>query len=115
MVDDKSLASVPEAEGDGVDRVMHLRGNPPMKVRVVDAGHPENKAELCARAGWSYSAPPEDEEDDCDEEEDLEDEEDLDLDWMWVEVFFLCEFYNTIQADSGWDCFYVRPPGVYPR
>lgn len=129
MVDDESLQSMPkgEVEGDGKGRRMYFSRHPPMKVRVVDAGLPENEAELCARAGLTSSGPPgppedpeggdgsEDEEDDYDDEEVQEDEEDWDLGWMWVEASFLCGFYDIVQADSGWDCFYVRPPGVYGR
>ncbi|KAH6714757.1 hypothetical protein BKA61DRAFT_362858 [Leptodontidium sp. MPI-SDFR-AT-0119] len=35
--------------------------------------------------------------------------------WMYVEPRYLLSLYNIMQADSGWELFYVRPPGVYGR
>ncbi|KAL2076213.1 hypothetical protein VTL71DRAFT_1156 [Oculimacula yallundae] len=35
--------------------------------------------------------------------------------WMFVEPRSLLSLYNTLHSDTGWQHFYVRPPGVYGR
>ncbi|OBT62289.1 hypothetical protein VE03_08597 [Pseudogymnoascus sp. 23342-1-I1] len=35
--------------------------------------------------------------------------------WMYVETRYLLSLYNSLHSDSGWENFYVRPPGVYGR
>jgi hypothetical protein len=64
----------------------------------------------------------EDEEEEIfeDEEEEEEEEDDIPLaayeaTWMYVETQHLLSLYNSLHADSGWEHFYVRPPGVYGR
>ena len=54
------------------------------------------------------------------EEEEAEAEDDTLIEpheatWMYVEPRYLFSLYNIMQADSGWELFYVRPPGVYGR
>lgn len=55
-----------------------------------------------------------------DEEEEVEDGDGTLLEpqeatWMYVGARYLLSFYNTMQTDSGWELFYVRPPDVYGR
>lgn len=38
---------------------------------------------------------------------------DWDIGWMWVSTMFLRSFYDTMQVESGWDCFYERLPKIY--
>lgn len=56
MVTDESVSWLPAVEGEGHARRMQLCGMRPIKVRVMDAGVSENKAEIYARAGWRYSS-----------------------------------------------------------
>ncbi|KAG4444278.1 hypothetical protein IFR05_000253 [Cadophora sp. M221] len=35
--------------------------------------------------------------------------------WMYVELGCLLSLYNILHTDSGWELFYVRPPGVFGR
>jgi hypothetical protein len=62
----------------------------------------------------------EDEEEEIFEDEEEEEEDDIPLaayeaTWMYVETQHLLSLYNSLHADSGWEHFYVRPPGVYGR
>ncbi|KAI8936280.1 hypothetical protein NX059_006702 [Plenodomus lindquistii] len=108
MVDQESLHSLKEERklAESPDPPKKL---PPVKVRVVDAG----------RSAYSLAKfpPPrsESDEDDEDGEGEEADEAARDDGWMWVEVKFLLSFYETVQADQGWDQFYERPPKVYGR
>ncbi|KAL5325898.1 hypothetical protein ACEPPN_007032 [Leptodophora sp. 'Broadleaf-Isolate-01'] len=35
--------------------------------------------------------------------------------WMYVELGCLLSLYNILHTDSGWELYYVRPPGVFGR
>lgn len=139
MVDDECLASL--QEGQERDENSESK-NPPVKVRVVDAGRPsgvdhlrgafpEGGATAEVRQGQgtndlTATDRDDDNNDNSDDEGDESDESgeefpsvegstDWDVGWMWVEARFLLEFYDILQADSGWDHFYTRPPKVYGR
>ncbi|KAF1828034.1 hypothetical protein BDW02DRAFT_575181 [Decorospora gaudefroyi] len=111
MIDQESLESLNEERelAESPDRPRNL---PPVKVRVVDAG---------SSAYALGKFPPPQEVDEEDEEEDENDESTLrpiegctewDVGWMWVSINFLLSFYDTLQADQGWDLFYERPPKI---
>lgn len=117
MVDDESLRSFQEADGNMSGRAKGRRP-PPVKVRVVDAGKPW----IIEALNTLNMSVDEESDEDVDEGGSLDNEDvpvdgctDWDVGWMWVEAKFLLGFYDTLQADSGWDHFYTRPPKVYGR
>lgn len=122
MVDDESLASVPDVGRKAANRGLRLLDQSPMKVRVVDAGAPDDKekARLYALGGSKYFSSAGNDNGDLkgdgkESDDDDGDEVDWFMGWTWVETSSLLGFYDVVQADSGWDCFYERPPKVYPR
>lgn len=115
MIDDESLGSLREEArvGASPDRPRNL---PPVKVRVVDAGPPDDEGLVIAHRGGENAVGDEgDEEESPDSSESEEGSTASDPDWMWVEARFLLGFYNILQSDSGWEHFYVPPPRVYGR
>ena len=58
---DESLASIPDMAGGRLPLGVSLSDLPPVKVQVVDAGLPENQAEMYARLGWDCYEPVRDE------------------------------------------------------
>jgi hypothetical protein len=130
MVDDESLASMVEADREEASRVSQsVKKRLPIKVRVVDAGRPQGVEHLYGFPGLGNGQAVEEDAEDAGDESDEsmeESDEDLsnthtpvegctdwDVGWMWVSTKFLLSFYDTIQAESGWDCFYERPPKIY--
>ncbi|MBE3049745.1 hypothetical protein IMZ48_46065 [Candidatus Bathyarchaeota archaeon] len=136
MVDDESLASMQDVEGDAArTRRAILRRMPPIKVRVVDGERPDCADDLSgfgprvagagvasAQVGGDGNSEEEDEESEEEDYGDMEDAHepvegctDWEVGWMWVETWILLDFYDTVQADQGFNLFYERPPKVYPR
>lgn len=116
FVDEKCLASLEtsRAEVDG--------RKPPVFVTLmrVERGIPTWILEAQAAA----SQHPRSGVDSEDNEEPFEDEEEEEDDiplaahqatWMYIETQYLLSLYDSLHADSVWEHFYVRPPGVYGR
>lgn len=136
LVDDECLASLTTEEGKGWDEKSERR-DPPVKVKIVDAGPPSSMDHL--RGGGTFTAEgagtaaevgqgqdddasaaaadgeDSDESGGDDQFSSVEGRTEWDVGWMWVEARFLLSFYNILQAESGWDHFYTRPPKVYGR
>jgi hypothetical protein len=102
MIDQESLDSLKE-EREVADSPNPPNNLPPVKVRVVNAGRPDEVQENDE----------ENEEDDEDEEYHEDEDYEWDLRWMWVTIDLLLEFYDILGADQGWDLFYKRPPNMY--
>lgn len=78
MVDDESLASVPGVARDAANRELRLSDLPPVKVRVEDAGAPDDKrkARLYALGRWRYFSSAGDDDGDMEDEEESDDDVD---------------------------------------
>ena len=142
VVDEKCLASMEksklntEAEAGGVEKAPPVfvvlmrakRGIPAWmsgggskqrrRIRRLSDGDSTDETEQDLEEEERIMREAEQEEEE--EEEEAEDGDDTPMEpheatWMYVEPRYLLSLYNTMQTDSGWELFYVRPPGVYGR
>jgi len=116
FVDKKCLASLEKSKA-----VVDGR-KPPVFVVLMRAkrGIPTWVLEAQASASRRPRSSEDEEEEIFEDEEEEEEEDDIPLaayeaTWMYVETQHLLSLYNSLHADSGWEHFYVRPPGVYGR
>jgi hypothetical protein len=116
FVDKKCLASLEKSKA-----VVDGR-KPPVFVVLMRAkgGIPIWVLEAQASASRRPRSSEDEEEEIFEDEEEEEEEDDIPLaayeaTWMYVETQHLLSLYNSLHADSGWEHFYVRPPGVYGR
>jgi len=118
FVDKKCLASLEKSKA-----VVDGR-KPPVFVVLMRAkrGIPTWVLEAQASASRRPRSSEDEEEEIFEDEEEEEEEEEDDIPlaayettWMYVETQHLLSLYNSLHADSGWENFYVRPPGVYGR
>lgn len=125
FVDERCLASLRETKD-----MVNGRKSPMFVVLMrAERGIPAWVLEAQAAASGRFDSKDEgdknfeNEEEEQEEEEKEEEEEDEDViplaaheaTWMYVETQHLLSLYNSLHADSGWENFYVRPPGVYGR
>lgn len=118
FVDEKCLASLEKSKA-----VVDGR-KPPVSVILMRAERGIPAWVLQAQAAASRrprsGVDSEDEEEELFDDEEEEVEDDIPLaahkaTWMYVETRHLLSLYNYLHVDSGWEHFYVRPPGVYGR